>query len=234
MHLLVVFVLILSSVVMYGLAEDVDKWLGDLNDPNPLIRQVAVQNLGESNNTTAIDSITMALNDTDSQVREATVEVLGWKLALDEINNTEAIDSLILALNDTDSQVREAAALALGISNDTGPIVPPKPTGIATNDSATDESTGDRKETQDALKNEHAELAEELEEVTKNLRICIDTSSEDEIASGNCDQWEEAADDIRDEQRRIFKEYMENQRDESEEGPSGGGGGGVDAVPTPD
>lgn len=212
----IVLVSIMLLVFTCGLA-NVDQWLMDLNNPNIFIRQSAVQNLAESNSTKASDSLIVALNDNDSQVREATVEALGWKLALGEGNDTKIIGNLLIALNDTDGRVREAATLALGVSNDTWTsdlqIQPPTDPTISMPMSPESDGPRDCEESLNALRNEHSDLADELNQTTTKIRTCLATNSEAAIEAGVCDHWESAADGIREEQRDIFRNFMRLRED---------------------
>lgn len=103
-----------------AIADDVDRWIQDLNATSPSVREAAAEKLGDLGNTRAVGPLIKALSDTDSGVR-------GWAAyALGELNDTRAVDPLILALNDTAPNVRGYAALSLGQLGDTravGPLI---------------------------------------------------------------------------------------------------------------
>jgi len=89
-------------------ADDVDRWIQDLNDTSPSVREAAAKALGELNDTRAVEPLILALKDEDSDVRGDAAMALGM------LKDNGAIEPLILALSDEDSSVRAIAAESLG------------------------------------------------------------------------------------------------------------------------
>ena len=111
-------IILLTLFAMPAVADDVDRWIQDLQDPSSSVREAAAENLGDLGNTRAVGPLIKALSDTDSEVR-------GWAVyALGDLNDTRAVDPLILALNDTAPNVRGYAALSLGQLGDTRAVDP--------------------------------------------------------------------------------------------------------------
>ncbi|MFL5331486.1 MAG: HEAT repeat domain-containing protein [Gemmataceae bacterium] len=86
-------------------------WLQAVHDPNPKIRKMAVDVLGNVStlDPAAIPALTEALADKDARVREAAV------LALAKIGTpaASALPQIEELSKDADAKVREAAALAV-------------------------------------------------------------------------------------------------------------------------
>jgi HEAT repeat protein len=55
----------------------VDKWIQDLKDPTPSVREAAAEALGDLNDTRAVDPLIQTLKDKDSSVRLRAVSALG-------------------------------------------------------------------------------------------------------------------------------------------------------------
>jgi HEAT repeat protein len=97
---LATLLILLTAFAMPAVADDVDKWIQDLKDPSPSVREAAAENLGNLGSTRAVGPLIQALSDTDSAVR-------GWAVySLGKLNDTRAVHPLILALGDTASNVR--------------------------------------------------------------------------------------------------------------------------------
>ena len=100
-------IIMLALFVMPSVADDVVKWIGDLNDSSPPVREAAASALGHLKESRAVGPLILALEDEDYIVRENAAESLG------KINDTRAVDPLIQALNDRVCYVGASAASAL-------------------------------------------------------------------------------------------------------------------------
>jgi HEAT repeat protein len=92
-----------------AVADDVDRWIQDLKDPNPNVRIAAADALFELNDTRAVDPLIQALKDNSSYVRQ---DAAG---ALEELNDSRAVNPLTQVLNDKNEEksVQDAVAEAL-------------------------------------------------------------------------------------------------------------------------
>ena len=79
-----------------------------LKDGNWIVRESAVEALGEIRDGRAVEPLVKTLKDADDDVREGAAEALG------KIKDRRAVEPLIEALKDEDDDVRRAAAEALG------------------------------------------------------------------------------------------------------------------------
>ena len=95
----------------------VDKYIKDLKDTNPSVRQAAAIALGSIKDIRAIEPLILTLGDENDKV--------GMESAKALINLSEpAVMPLIQALNDESWHVRMMAAAALGDINDTRAVEP--------------------------------------------------------------------------------------------------------------
>jgi hypothetical protein len=94
---LATLLILLTLFAIPAVADDVDKWIQDLKDPNPSVREAAAENLSNLGNTRAVGPLIKSLSDTDSGVRGTAA------YALSKMNDTRTVDQLILALGNTDS-----------------------------------------------------------------------------------------------------------------------------------
>ena len=134
---LAVLILFLTVLVMPALAVDVDKWIQDLRDSSPTVRDTgagesltqrlidrqvrgdAVRALGELNDPSAVEPLIQALKDKDRMVRASAAMALGY------LGDNIAAEPLIQVLKEDDSiQVRTSAAEALGKLNDSRAVEP--------------------------------------------------------------------------------------------------------------
>jgi HEAT repeat protein len=123
-----------------------------LKDPDPEVRQAALEDLGEIGSRGDVKVISQALKDERSSVRRAAAQALrkigdpravealangladdrlpgpGWQtefvVALESFNDPRALEPLITALNHPQAKVRRAAASALGKLKDPGAMDP--------------------------------------------------------------------------------------------------------------
>ena len=87
----------------------VDRYIANLESPNPRMRSQAAEDLGKLGRPVAVPVLTEALqDDVNTYVRSASAEALG------RIGDARAIFPLMDALRDPCSFVRRAAAIALG------------------------------------------------------------------------------------------------------------------------
>ncbi len=91
----------------------VEKYIQDLKDPNPVVREYAAERLynyiqRDDNGTRALDSLIQVLDDENLEVRLAAIWSLGYS------GDIRAVDPLIQVLHDNNSNVREQAARSLG------------------------------------------------------------------------------------------------------------------------
>lgn len=112
--------MLLAVFAIPAVADDVGKWIKDLNDSNPSVREVASKALMETYDARALEPLIQALNDEDNQVRAYAV------IALGNLNDSRAVDPLTQALKDKENFVRANAAEALGNLNDPRAIEPLK------------------------------------------------------------------------------------------------------------
>ena len=70
-------IMLLVLIAIPAVADDVDKWIQDLKDPVPAVREASVDALIELNDTRAVEPLIRALEDEDVDVREAAAEALG-------------------------------------------------------------------------------------------------------------------------------------------------------------
>lgn len=98
-----------TSAANAGIAKtaDVDKWIQDLKDPSPVIREAATESLGDLNDTRVVEPLIRALKDVDRLVRSNAAESLG------NIGDNRAVEPLHLATDDEDLFVKLNAADAL-------------------------------------------------------------------------------------------------------------------------
>ena len=134
---LAVLILFLTVLVMPALAVDVDKWIQDLRDSSPIVRDTgagesltqmlidrqvrgdAVRALGELNDPNAVEPLIQALKYEDRMVRASAAMALGY------LGDSRALEPLIQTLkDDEDRLVRTSAAEALGKLNDTRAVEP--------------------------------------------------------------------------------------------------------------
>jgi HEAT repeat protein/Mg-chelatase subunit ChlD len=110
--------------MLYGIfvwpviANDVDKHIQNLKDPNPEVRHAAADALKELKDARAVEPLIWALKDEDKWVRVKAAEALGL------INDSSAVDPLIKALEDEDQLVRSSAIRALGQIQDPRAVDP--------------------------------------------------------------------------------------------------------------
>jgi HEAT repeat protein len=109
--------LLLVVLTLPAVADDVDRWIQDLKDPNPNVRIAAADALFELNDTRAVGPLIQALKDNSSYVRQDAAGALG------EIGEP-VVDPLIPALKDNSSYVRSTAAGALEELNDSRAVNP--------------------------------------------------------------------------------------------------------------
>jgi HEAT repeat protein len=91
---LAALVMLLAVFAMPVVADDVDRWIQDLKDPIPAVREAAVVAFIGHSDTRAVDPLIQALKDKDPRVRMYAAFALG------KLNDT------IQALEDYDWQVR--------------------------------------------------------------------------------------------------------------------------------
>ena len=75
-------IMLLAVFAMPAVADDVDKWIQDLNDTSPSVREAAALALGQLGDTRAVEPLIQALKDEDSYVRSAAADALtklGWQ-----------------------------------------------------------------------------------------------------------------------------------------------------------
>ena len=111
---------LLAAFVTSVMADDVDKWIHDLNDTSLSVRESAVKALGQLYDDRAVVPLIRSLKDDDSQIRKEAA------YALRQLEDSRAVVPLIGSLKDEDSQVRKEAAKALGQLNDSrafGPLI---------------------------------------------------------------------------------------------------------------
>jgi HEAT repeat protein len=69
MKLAALITIILILFVMPAVADDVDRWIQDLKDSSPSVREAAAEALGYLNDTRAVEPLIQALKDDDNDVR---------------------------------------------------------------------------------------------------------------------------------------------------------------------
>ncbi len=133
---LAVLILSLTVFAMPSVAVDVDRWIQDLKDPNPIVRDTgagesltqtvmdwqargkAVRALGQLNNSD-VEPLIQALKYEDRMIRASAAMALG------HLGDARAVGPLIQTLkDDEDWLVRTSSAEALGKLNDTRAIEP--------------------------------------------------------------------------------------------------------------
>lgn len=117
---LAILIMLLSVFAMPAVADDVDKWIQNLNDTSSGVREDAARSLRDLNDIRAVEPFIQALDNEDDIVRSNAAESLG------NLGDTRAVEPLILALTDEDEYVRGDAAWALGKLRDTravGPLI---------------------------------------------------------------------------------------------------------------
>ena len=57
--------MLLAAFAMPVVANDVDKWIQDLKDPSPAVREVAAEALGKLNDIRTVEPLKQALRDGD-------------------------------------------------------------------------------------------------------------------------------------------------------------------------
>ncbi|MFZ2473032.1 MAG: HEAT repeat domain-containing protein, partial [Methanothrix sp.] len=84
-------VFVLAMLAIPTVADNVDRWIRDLNDTSPSVRETAASALKELNDTRAVEPLILALKDEDTDVRSGAAEALG------KLGDTRAVEPLILA-----------------------------------------------------------------------------------------------------------------------------------------
>lgn len=110
--------ILLTLFAMPAVSDDMDRWIQDLQDPSPSVREAAAENLGDLGNTRAVGPLILALNDTAPNVREYAA------LSLGRLGDTRAVGPLIQTLSARDSDDRTSAAQALGWLKDPRAVDP--------------------------------------------------------------------------------------------------------------
>lgn len=59
-----------------------------------------------------------------------------------------------------------------------------------------------------SLREEHASLHDILLDLNKNMRLCMMNKSDAAIGGGECSQWEEQAQSIRESQKRMYERFQ--------------------------
>jgi hypothetical protein len=67
---LAILIILLAVFVIPVVADDVDKWIQDLKDPSPAVREAAAMALVGFNDIRSIGPLIQALTDEDSYVRK--------------------------------------------------------------------------------------------------------------------------------------------------------------------
>jgi hypothetical protein len=99
----------LNGATHINVFSNLDRVVGLISDPSPLVRRRAAQTLGTFKNGDAVVgliAITSPANEPDAGVRAAAVWALG------QIADSQALDAVLAAENDSDSSVRDAAHIA--------------------------------------------------------------------------------------------------------------------------
>jgi HEAT repeat protein len=104
---LAALIMLLAVFVASAVADDVNKWIQNLKNPSPAVRETAALALMELNDTRSVEPMIQALKDNDSNIRWMAARSLG--IAKDR----RAVNPLILALRDNNSDVLFWAANAL-------------------------------------------------------------------------------------------------------------------------
>ena len=117
---LAILIMLLAVFAMPAVADDVDKWIQDLNDTSSGVREDAARSLRDLNDIRAVEPFIQALDNEDDIVRSNAAESLG------NLGDIRAVEPLILALTDEDEYVRGDAAWALGKLKDTRALEPLK------------------------------------------------------------------------------------------------------------
>ena len=113
-------IILLTVFVTFGMADDADKWIQDLNDPSPSVRESAASALEQLNDSRVVGPMIKALKDENNGVRASAAKALG------QLNDGGAVSPLIESLKDEDPQVRTNAAFSLGKLDDrraVGPLI---------------------------------------------------------------------------------------------------------------
>ena len=100
----------LNGVTHINVFSNVDRVVGLISDPSPLVRRRAAQTLGTLKSADAVVgliALTSVDNEPDAGVRAAAVWALG------QIADPQARDAVMAAANDSDSAVRDAVSVAL-------------------------------------------------------------------------------------------------------------------------
>ncbi|HNR58883.1 MAG TPA: HEAT repeat domain-containing protein, partial [Methanothrix sp.] len=128
--MLLVYLLVLSTQL--SAADDADKYVEDLKDPDANVRWAAASTLGSLGDRKAVDPLTIALKDGDFRVRQAAA----WSLG--ELGDAKAAGALIQTLQTRDyypsyeedrmmpqeNQLRATATEALGKLNSSSAVDP--------------------------------------------------------------------------------------------------------------
>jgi HEAT repeat protein len=99
----------LNGVTHINVFSNVDRVVGLISDPSPLVRRRAAQALGTLKTADAVVgliALTSLDNEPDAGVRAAAVWALG------QIADSQALDAVLAAANDSDPSVRDAARIA--------------------------------------------------------------------------------------------------------------------------
>ena len=99
--------MLLAVITMPVVADDVDRWMCDLKDPNSIVRKAAAEALGKLNDTSAVEPLVELLDDEDPEVRAEAAASLG------KLNDTRAVEPLIRLLDDKDIWVKEETIRSL-------------------------------------------------------------------------------------------------------------------------
>lgn len=79
---------------MPAVADDVDRWIQNLQDPSPSVREAAAENLGDLGNTRAVDPLILALNVHALYSRgEALRRLSRYAEAIEDIDRAIEIDA---------------------------------------------------------------------------------------------------------------------------------------------
>jgi hypothetical protein len=85
-----VLIMLLAAFIIPVVADDVDRWIQDLKDPIPSVREAAAVALGQLNDTHAVGPLTQALQDENEGVRQAASQALDkLEMPAEEPNSEE-------------------------------------------------------------------------------------------------------------------------------------------------